>query len=109
MVEEDMIPEMGDGPVETVDSMNEEFLKWKQQNQNQMWKWKDQNQNLQWKKNPCSEPNRWFTIRTNNRRRTPVEETPTEDTSTTNDTPVESAEETTAQKLIQIHLFLHHP
>ena len=73
--------------------MNEEILKWKQQNQNQMWKWKDQNQNLQWKKNQ-NQIGR-LTIRTNNRRSPPVEETPTEDTSTTNDTPVESGSEET--------------
>ena len=89
MVEEDM-PEMGDGPVETV-AMNEEpEMETTEPESNVEMERPEPEPTMEEEPEPTggsqSEPTT---------EETPVEETPTEDTSTTNDTPVESAEETT--------------
>ena len=89
MVEEDM-PEMGDGPVETV-AMNEEpEMETTEPESNVEMERPEPEPTMDEEPEPTggsqSEPTT---------EEAPVEETPTEDTSTTNDTPVESAEETT--------------
>ena len=89
MVEEDM-PEMGDGPVETV-AMNEEpEMETTEPESNVEMERPEPEPTMEEEPEPTggsqSEPTT---------EEAPVEETPTEDTSTTNDTPVESAEETT--------------
>ena len=89
MVEEDM-PEMGDGPVETV-AMNEEpEMETTEPESNVEMERPEPEPTMEEAPEPTggsqSEPTT---------EEAPVEETPTEDTSTTNDTPVESAEETT--------------
>ena len=89
MVEEDM-PEIGDGPVETV-AMNEEpEMETTEPESNVEMERPEPEPTMEEEPEPTggsqSEPTT---------EEAPVEETPTEDTSTTNDTPVESAEETT--------------
>ena len=89
MVEEDM-PEMGDGPVETV-AMNEEpEMETTEPESNVEMERPEPEPTMEEEPEPTggsqSEPTT---------EEAPVEETPTENTSTTNDTPVESAEETT--------------